>query len=107
MLRILFLIFFLCGLTIVLISLGYRASAETSTCSPRGLCVPVKPPDCVKPDCDVTRPLLRVSCAHAWRERLIGDVIRSPQSLYVVFERDKLNTVAMVSTLDILRAMGR
>jgi len=110
------LILFLCGLVGFSVVLEYRASAAVRECphpkrQPRGECLPVIPPPCerpeVLPDCSVLRPLLRVSCAHAWRERLIGDVIRSPQSLCVVFERDKLKTVAMVSTLDIMRAMGR
>ena len=102
------LILFLCGLVGVSVVLEYRASAETYQCSPRGLCVPeVKPPDCVRPDCEVERPLLRSSCAPAWRKTLIERVIRCPQRLCFVFESDKLDTVARVSTLDILRAIGR
>ena len=101
------LILFLCGLVVLSVVLEYRASAETPTCSPRGLCLRVQPPDCVKPDCEVLRPLLHRSCEHRWQQPLIGDTIRCPQSLFFVFDDDKLSTVAMVSTLDILRAMGR
>ena len=102
------LIIFLCGLVVLSVVLEYRASAETYQCSPRGLCVPVQPPDCVKPDCEVLRLLLRISCKHRWRQHLIGDAIRCPQSLFFVdVPFDKLNTVAMVSTLAILRATGR
>ena len=108
MFRKILLIFLCCGLTVLSVVLEYRASAKTYQCSPRGLCVPVKPPDCVRPDCGVLRPLLRVLCKHRWRQHLIADAIRCPQSLCVVdVPFDKLNTVAMVSTLDILRAMGR
>ncbi len=103
MLRTLFLIFFLCGLTIVSVRLEYRASAETYVCPPPSrVCVPdVKPPDC-----EVEHPFPR-SCERPWQKRLIGDTIRCPQGLCFVFEDDKLSTVAMVSTLDLLRAMGR
>ena len=107
MLRILFLILFLSGLAGFSVVLEYRASAETDPCSPRGLCIPVKPPDCVLPDCDVACPLLHRSCKHRWQQHLVGDTIRCPQRLCFVFSRDKLETVAMVSTLDIMRAMGR
>ena len=51
MLRNILLILFLCGLTFLSVVLAYRASAEMSPCSPRGLCVPVQPPECVLPDC--------------------------------------------------------
>lgn len=109
MLRSLFLIFFFCGLTVLSVVLEYRASAEAYVCPshPREICVPVKPADCGSPpDCSVLPPLRR-SCERAWQEHLIGDTVRSPQSLCFVSEDDKLNTVAMVSTLDIMRAMGR
>ena len=56
MLRILFFIFFLCGLTVVSVFLEDRASAATSQCSPRGVCVPDVPPVCEPLDCDVSRP---------------------------------------------------
>ena len=105
--RKILLILFLCGLVALSVVLEYRARAETSTCSPRGLCIPIKPPDCVKPDGDVTRPLVHRSCEHAWRDYLIGDAIRCPQRLCFVCEKDKLSTVARVFTLDIGRAMGR
>lgn len=73
----------------------------------RGVCVPdVLPPDSVLPDCEMARPLLR-RCEHAWRDPFIGDAIRCPKSLFFVFEDDKLSTVAMVSTLDIMRAISR
>ena len=81
-------------------------SAATSECPVSPPLRPCERPD-VLPDCSVVRPLLRVSFAHAWRERLIGDVIRSPEILCFVFEEDKLSSVAMVSTLDIMRAIGR
>ena len=107
------MILFLCGLFGFSLVLEYRGSAATSECPdpPLRPCPRVTPPPCerpdVLPDCSVVRPLLRVSCEHAWRKHLIGETIRSPQSLCFVFEDDKLNTVAMVSTLDIMRAMGR
>lgn len=109
MFRPLFLIFFLCGLIVLSVCLAYRASAEADRCSvPIGVCLPeVKLPVCERPDCEVERPLLRSSCAPAWRKPLIADAIRCPQRLCFVFEDDKLQTVARVSTLDILRAMGR
>lgn len=108
MFRTLILIFLFCGLTVLSVVLEYGATAETSTCPPRrGLCVPdVNPPNCVRPDCEVERPLLR-RCEHRWRVPLITDAIRCPQRLCFVFEYDKLETVARVSTLDILRAIGR
>ena len=48
MLHTLFLISFLCGLTLLSVSLEYRARAETSLClsPPRGECPDTKPPDC-------------------------------------------------------------
>ena len=109
MFRKILLIFLFCGLTVLSVALEYRASAGTSTCpSPRGLCVPVEPPDCKLPTCEAVRPLLHRSCDRAWREHLIGDVIRCPQRLcFVDVKMDKLQTVARVSTLDIMRAMGR
>ena len=108
MFRTLILIFLFCGLTVLCVVLEYGATAETSTCLkfPR-VCVPdVQPPDCKLPTCEVDRPLLR-RCEHRWRVPLIADTIRCPQRLCFVFEDDKLNTVARVSTLDILRAIGR
>ena len=108
MFRKILLIFLFCGLTVLSVVLEYRATAGTSTCpSPRGLCVPMEPPDCKLPTCEVVRPLLHRSYDRAWREHLIGDAIRCPQRLCFVFEDDKLNTVARVSTLDIMRAIGR
>ena len=104
---------FLCGLFGFSFFLEYRGSAATSECPdpPLRPCPRVTPPPCerpdVLPDCSVVRPLLRVSCEHARRKHLIGETIRSPQSLCFVLKRDKLKTVAMVSTLDILRAIGR
>ena len=65
--------------------LEYRASAETYQCSPRGVCVPDVPPVCEPLDCDVSRP----------------------QSLFFLFEADKLSTVARVSTVDLLRTIER
>ena len=109
MFRTLILIFLFCGLTVLSVVLEYRATAETSTCPgfPR-VCVPdVQPPDCKPPTCEVKRPLLHRSCEHTWRKHLIGDTIRCPQSLCFVFEDDNLHTVARVSTLDIMRAIGR
>ena len=108
MFRTLILIFLFCGLMVLSVVLEYRATAGTSTCPlPRGPCVPVKPPDCKPSTCEVARPLLHGSCAQAWREPLIGDIIRSPHRLCFVFEDDKLSTVARVSTRDILRAIDR
>ena len=108
MFRKILLIFLFCGLTVLSLVLEYRATAGTSTCpSPWDLCVPVELPDCKPSTCEVERPLLHRSCKHTWREHLIGDAIRCPQRLCFVFEDDKLNTVAMVSTLDIMRAIGR
>ena len=107
MFRTLLLILFLCVLTAFSVVLEYRARAATYTCSPRGTCVRVKPPDCVIPDCQVMRPLLRVSCERAWREHLMKTGVRSPQLPCFVFEDDKLQTVARVSTLDIMRAIGQ
>ena len=110
MFRKIFLIFLFCGLTVLSVVLEYGATAGTSTCSgfPRGLCVPVEPPDCKLPTCEVERPLLRSSCERAWQEHFIGNVLRCPQPMcFVDVKMDKLQTVAMVSTLDIMRAMGR
>ena len=110
------MLLFLCGLVAFSVVLEYRGSAAVRECpvlplQPRRPCPRVTPPPCerpdVLPDCSVVRPLLRVSCEHAWREHLIGETIRNPQSLCFVFEDDKLSSVAMVSTLDILRAIGR
>jgi len=74
MFRKIFLIFLFCGLTVLSVVLEYRATAATSTCPgfPRGLCVPVEPPDCKPSTCEVERPLLHRSCDRAWREHLIG-----------------------------------
>lgn len=110
MFRTFLLMLFLCGLTLFSVVLEYRASAVGSVCEqPRDLCIPVKPPMCVIPDCEVSCPLLRRSCAQAWREHFIENpVIRSPQSLcFVDVPFDQLQTVARVSTHNILRAMGR
>ena len=122
MFRTFLLILFLSGLTAVSVVLEYKASAETFACPPVHMClskapppceplpcVPdVKPPDCEPLDCDVSRPLLRRTCAHAWREHLISDAMRSPQPIcFVDVKIDRLNTVARVSTADILRAMSR
>ena len=104
MLRILFLIFFLFGLTVLSVFLEYRASAEVShECPSDQVCVP-KPRPRV---CEVLPPL-RWSCERAWQEHIIGNVIRSPRKLcFVDVPFDKLSTVARVSTLDILHAIGR
>ena len=86
MFRKILLIFLFCGLTILSLVLEYRATAGTSTCSsPRGLCIPVKPPDCVLPDCDVARPLLR-RCEHRWQQPLIGDTIENSQDCVLCLE---------------------
>ena len=72
------LIFLLCGLIGVSVFLAYRARAETYTCpSPRAFpCVPeVLPPDSVRPDCEVERPLLRSSCGPAWQRPVIAAAI--------------------------------
>lgn len=110
MLRILFLILFLCGLTIVSVSLEYRASAAGAACEfpLRAICVPdVKPPDCEIPDCEVLPPVRR-SCEHASRAYLMKTGVRSPQLMcFVDVKMDPLNTVSRVSTLDIMRAMSR
>ena len=107
------LILFLCGLVAFSVFLEYRGSAATSECPdpPLRLCLPVTPPPCerpeVLPDCSVVRPLVRGKGEHRWRKHLIGETIRCPQGLCFVYEDDKLNTVARVSTRDILRAIGR
>ena len=109
MFRKILLIFLFCGPIVLSVVLEYRATAGTSICpSPRGLCVPVEPPDCKLPTCEVERPLLHRSYDRTWRQHLIGNVIRCPQPMcFVDVKMDKLQTVAMVSTLDIMRAMGR
>ena len=109
MFRKIVLIFLFCGLTILSLVLEYRATARTSTCPgfPPVRVPDVQLPDCKPPTCEVERPLLHRSCEHTWRQRLIADTIRCPQRSGFVFERDQLSTVAMVSTLDIMRAMGR
>ena len=109
MFRTLILIFLFCGLTVLSLFLEYHSDAETYECPLPRVCVQeVKPPDCEIPDCEIERPLLRSSCAHAWRKHLIETVIRCPQHLcFQDVKIDKLETVAMVSTLDILRAIGR
>ncbi|MCG9133339.1 hypothetical protein J5I95_16820 [Candidatus Poribacteria bacterium] len=71
------LIFLLCGFTVFSVFLAYRVRAETYICpSPRATpCVPeVLPPDSVRPDCEVARPLLR-RCEHRWQTPLIADAI--------------------------------
>ena len=103
MLRILFLIFFLCGFTVLSVFLEYRASAEVShECPSDRVCVPKPRPRA----CEVLPPSRR-SCERAWQEHIIGNAIRSPQPMCFVFSRDKLQTVARVLTLDIMRAIGR
>ena len=87
MFRKILLIFLFCGLTVLSVVLEYRASAGPFTCSsPRGLCVPVKPPDCVLPDCDVVRPLLHASCKHTGQPSLIADTIQNPQDCTLCLE---------------------
>ena len=83
-----------------------NADMETSLCPSPRVCIPeVLPP--IVSDCEVEHPLLR-RCEHRWQVPLIADAIRCPQSLcFQDVKRDKLDTVAMVSTLDILRAIGR
>ena len=120
--RKILLIFLFCGLAVLSVVLEYHAAAEPFDCQVSPVCFPetplrcetieclphVQPPDCEPPDCDVSRPLLRGSCARAWQEHLISDAMRSPQQLcFVDVKIDKLNTVAMVSTADILRALSR
>lgn len=109
MLRKILLIFLCCGLTVASVVVEYHASAAGAVCEqPRAICVPdVKPPVCEKPDCQVMRPLLRVSCAPAWWEHFRETVRRSPQLPCFVFETDQLQTVARVSTHNIMRAMSR
>ena len=89
--------------------LEYRARAEAYTCPPGRVCVPdVKPPDCEIPDCEVEHPVLRRSCERTWQKHFIEDVIRCPQCLcFVDVKFDKRNAVAMVSTINIRRAIGR
>ena len=90
MFRTLLLILFLCGLIVLSVVLEYRADAAAYECEQlRAICVPVKPPDCVIPDCQVMRPLLRVSCERAWREHLMKTRVRSPQPMCFVFREDK------------------
>lgn len=121
MFRTVLLLLFFCGLTVLSVVLEYKASAATYECQPLRVCMPaaplpcntlpcvpdVTPPDCPRPDCDVERPLLRRSCAHAWRAPLMKTGVRHPQLPCFIFREDKLNAVARVSTLDILRAIGR
>lgn len=75
----------------------------------RCVCVPdVKPPVYEPLDCEVARPLLRRSCEHAWRERLIRDAIRCPQNLcFEDVKMDTLETVARVSTFEVMRVLNR
>jgi len=103
MLRFLFVIFFLCVLVVVSVMFAYRARAAMSECAPRTPCIrDVKPPDC-----EVAHPLLARDTP-AWRERMIANVIRCPQPLCIVeMKCEPLQQVTRVSTLDILRAVGR
>ena len=89
MFRTFLLMLFLCGLTVLSVVLSYRARAETSICPS-----PSRPRVCVPeiPKCEVL-PVPR-AC----------EPMRSPQPLSL---EDKLNTLSRVSTLDILRAIGR
>jgi len=95
MFRIFLLILFLCGLTVLSGCLADRARAETSLCPspprPR-VCVPeVKIPDCeVAPLPRACEPLKR-------RQKLSLEAVAM----------NKLNTVSRVSTLDMMRAIGR
>ena len=109
MFRKILLIFLFCGLIALSVVLEYRANAAGAVCEqPRDLCVPVKLLMCVTPDCEVMPPLLRRSCAQAWRRHLIANPLRSPQRpCFVDVPVDPLQTVARVSTLDITRAIGR
>ena len=93
MFRTFLLMLFLCGLTILSGYLEYRARAETSICPslPR-VCVPeVKIPNCeVAPRPRACEPMKR-------RQKLSLEAVN----------KDPLNTVSRVSTLDIMRAMSR
>ena len=92
MLRKIFLIILCCGLTIVSVSLEYRARAETYICPPPRVCVPeVKIPNCeVAPRPRACEPLKR------------------PQKLSLeAVAIDPLQSVSRVSTLDMMRAMSR
>ena len=95
MFRIFLLMLFLCGVTLLSGCLADRARAETSLCPspplPR-VCVPdVKTPDCeVAPRPRACEPLKR------------------PQKLSLeAVAMNKLNTVSRVSTMDMMRAIGR
>ena len=93
MFRMFLLILFLCGVTILSGCLADRARAETSLClssSPPRVCVPEIP------DCEV-----------APRPRAC-EPLKRPQKLSLeAVNKDPLNTVSRVSTLDIMRAMSR
>ena len=87
MFRKILLIFLFCGLMILSVALEYRATAGASTCpSPRGLCVPVEPPACERPDCEVVRPLLHASCKHKGQPLLIVDTIQNSQDCVLCLE---------------------
>ena len=92
--RKILLMLLLCGLTAVSVVLEYRARAETYACQPPRVCVP----DVKIPNCEVAAPL-PWSC---------GFPMKRPQKLsFEAVAIEKLNTLAQVSTLDILRAIRR
>ena len=124
MFRTFLLIFSLCGLTALSVMLSYRASAEAYECQPQPvglpeaplpyemiLCLPsVQPPACEMPECQaVPHPLHRQSrkCLRLWHE-VSETVFASPQVFPCFFSTmNKLDAVAMASTLDVMRALSR
>lgn len=122
MFRTFLLIFSFCGLTAFSIVLEYKASADPYDCQPLRVCVPeapppcepmacvfpdVQPPACELPICKVERPLVRRWCAHSLQLPLRDTARSRPQLPCFLFREDKLNTVARVSTADIMRAISR
>ena len=124
MFRTSLLIFSLCGLTALSVVLSYSASAEMYGCQPQRVCLPeaplpcgtilclpsVQPPACEMPECQaVPHPLNQQSrkCLRLWH-RVSETVFASPQVFPCLFSTmNKLDAVAMVSTLDVMRALSR
>lgn len=109
MFRTFLLILFLSGLTAFSVVLEYKkTSAAPSDCPPVRVCVPaVLPPACPRADCEVERPSLRRWCAPSLRVHLRETVRSRPQLPCLLFREDPLQSVARVSTADILRAISR
>ena len=123
MFRTFLLILFLCGLTALSVLLEYRASAETYACEPQRVCLSeapppcemmpclpsMQPPACEMPVCEAApHPLHRQSqqCLRLWHG-VSETVFARPHFPCFLFREYPLQSVARVSTADIMRALSR